>query len=167
MTTLPWIERFTIAKRCVVVIPNLISGFGFSDADFRNEVAVHDYICEHRTGITLRGRQRRKEEKCNAAEKHLDRIALKNFFSPPTDSKSSGSDRIGACSRLRAARRGCGCGAAAEERQGLNVVNVDNLQVGERSYFFSPWRRNDGGGSGGNGSVKLRARRKDATSFTK
>lgn len=71
---IPRIKRFSVHKRGVVVIPNMVSGFRLSNARFWDEVSVHDYISEHRAGIALHQEVRRKEEKNNAADKH-DKIA--------------------------------------------------------------------------------------------
>ena len=70
---LPRIKRLPVDKRGVVVIADIISLLGFSGADFGDEVSVHDYICDHTTGVTLHGRPRsEEEEKAKAAGKHLE-----------------------------------------------------------------------------------------------
>lgn len=87
---LPRIKRLPVHKRGVVMVPNMVSGLRLSDANFRNEVSVHDYISVHRAGVALhRGSARREEEKSNVADKHdimppkQATKKLKNFSSEP------------------------------------------------------------------------------------
>lgn len=145
---LPRVKSFAVDKCGVVVIADIISVLRLSGAAFGDEVSVHDYISYHRTGVALRRRPRSEEEKCNAADEHLCRIASNNLRGFKTNKQKSvitaATDRVSeACGWMGAEGRGCRCGAGAAVSECCKRGQSPGWCAD-----FSPEGRNVGVGSG-------------------